>query len=81
MKKETCASCRFAPDGKCHRFPRNGNSFTSDYPVVFQDDWCGEYQPRDIEPQIPQEVAEPTEPQEQPKEAATNGKAKRNKKG
>ena len=79
--KRTCKECDFCQGGKCHRFPRIGNGFMSDYPVVFQTDWCGEFKPHDIEPKLPQEVAEPQEqPQPQPPKEKKDGKAVNSKK-
>lgn len=79
--EKTCEKCAYCEGGKCHRFPRIGNGFMSDYPVVFQTDWCGEFKPHDIEPELPQEVAGPQEqPQPQPPKEKKDGKAVNSKK-
>ena len=52
MPKERCETCRFyvgASHGDCHRYPpRRDDGF----PIVYPDVWCGEWQPRTIEPAL-----------------------------
>lgn len=71
-KYKHCDKCKYNEKGKCHRYPCCGTGFTADYPTVSDFDWCGEFQPRDIEPEIPQEISEP-------QQEAQNGDVKRRK--
>jgi hypothetical protein len=45
MIKETCASCVYEIESRCHRFPPNIVGKRVDkFPVVELSDWCGEWE-------------------------------------
>lgn len=60
MSDAICDNCRFLEPnqsntyaGRCQRYaprPRNqqGGEYRAEWPVVFSDDWCGDFQPKKI---------------------------------
>lgn len=46
--EQACANCRFFEPGKpyrCLRFPPHRLESSYGFPLVFKDDWCGEWKP------------------------------------
>lgn len=54
MAVDECSSCQYiwVATGECRRFPptvmMTGNSQRAFWPLVADDDWCGEFQPSEV---------------------------------
>ena len=42
---KTCKNCLYydKEEGECHRYAPRPDRFTPSFPVVYADDWCGEW--------------------------------------
>lgn len=70
--KYRCRSCKYLAGTECRRNPPSFNMATGRaFPVVREDDWCGEHKLQRKEPELPIQPKKPKWPGERPGKAAS----------